>query len=142
MVKELTAVRTPKALEFGFDTPEGNAFWVHMEKWRRHEEHLQRLKAEKRKKPTPGTRGFASANKAYEAHQLELVKYRAILKRDYTKAVGALVAAFNAPDIRLEYETEIYALAHELGLSRREFEKRATPPSRNLQKSFALIPAH
>jgi hypothetical protein len=140
MVQKLIAVNTPKALEFGFRTPEGNAFWPHMEKWRRHEQHLQSLKASPVKKPRIGIRGFKKALQAYEAYDMEIRKFRAILKRDYAKATLALANAYNTEDIRAEYKFEIYALAHELGMAQAEFRIFAAPPRKSRQKSFVLIP--
>ena len=114
-----------------------------MEKWRRHEQALQTEKAKNIKRPrAQKPTGYSPKLKRYEKHLFELIKHRAILKRDHANALKALVKAYNTPDIRIEYETEIFALAQELGLSRREFERRATPPTQYTQKSFALIPAH
>lgn len=144
MIQRITTVRTEKALEFGFKTPEGNAFWPHMEKWRRHEQTLQKLKAEAIRQPkyVKYKRGYKANLAIYNQQQAAIVKTRAILKRDYDKAKTALAKAYNAPDIRAEYKSEIYALAAELGLSQKDFRIFAAGPKPRTQKSFVLIPAH
>lgn len=111
-------------LKFAFETPEGNAFWLHLTEYRDIKALIEKLEGKK----VDGRHNKQRSDEklANEYNKREQAK---------TRAINALVNAYREPSVKEEYKSEILALAKELGLTYKALDHLAVGPHRPGEES-------